>query len=57
MTPRDFLDFLYHFIELYKKKKEKLEEQQYHLSLGLSKLQEAKDNVRDLKRDLDIKSE
>lgn len=27
LTPRDFLDFISHFIELHKEKKEKLEEQ------------------------------
>ena len=35
LTPRDFLDFIKHFIELHKEKKESLEEQQYHLNQGL----------------------
>lgn len=40
ITPRDFLDFIKHFVELYHEKKEDLEEQQYHLNVGLDKLKE-----------------
>ena len=53
ITPRDFLDFIKHFIELHKDKKEKLEEQQYHLNLGLSKLKETEETVIDLQKSLD----
>lgn len=35
MTPRDFLDFIKHFVEIYKDKKEKLEDMQLHFNKGL----------------------
>lgn len=35
MTPRDYLDFIRHFITLHREKKEILEEQQIHLNKGL----------------------
>ena len=38
ITPRDFLDFIKHFVELYREKKSLLEEQQFHLNVGLNKL-------------------
>ena len=38
ITPRDFLDLIKHFVELLHEKKEELEEQQYHLNVGLDKL-------------------
>lgn len=53
LTPRDFLDFIKHFIELHKDKKEKLEEQQYHLNLGLDKLKETEETVIQLQKSLD----
>jgi dynein heavy chain 1 len=53
ITPRDFLDFIKHFIELHKGKKEKLEEQQYHLNLGLGKLKETEETVLELQKSLD----
>lgn len=53
ITPRDFLDFIKHFIELHKEKKEQLEEQQYHLNLGLSKLKETEETVKELQKSLD----
>lgn len=45
ITPRDFLDFIKHFIELQHEKKEELEEQQYHLNVGLEKLKETESSV------------
>jgi dynein heavy chain 1, cytosolic len=38
ITPRDFLDLIKHFVELLSEKKEELEEQQFHLNVGLEKL-------------------
>ena len=48
ITPRDFLDFIKHFIELQQEKKEELEEQQYHLNVGLDKLRETEAAVMTL---------
>ena len=38
ITPRDFLDFIKHFVKLYGEKKSELEDQQLHLNIGLEKL-------------------
>ncbi len=54
ITPRDFLDFIKHFVELLHEKKEELEEQQYHLNVGLSKLKETEAAVIDLQKKLTI---
>lgn len=53
LTPRDFLDFIKHFIELHKEKKEQLEEQQFHLNQGLSKLKETEQTVSEMQKSLD----
>lgn len=55
LTPRDFLDFIKHFIELHSSKKEQLEEQQFHLNVGLQKLEETEDTVINLKQSLSVK--
>ena len=54
ITPRDFLDFIKHFVELLHEKKEELEEQQYHLNVGLDKLRETESAVIDLQRKLTV---
>ena len=48
ITPRDFLDFIRHLVELLHEKKEELEEQQYHLNVGLDKLKQTESAVIDL---------
>ena len=53
ITPRDFLDFIKHFIELHNMKKSSLEEQQYHLNVGLDKLKETEIQVIELQKSLD----
>ena len=53
ITPRDFLDFIKQFIRLHSEKKEQLEEQQYHLNVGLNKLKETEDQVVKLQAELD----
>jgi dynein heavy chain 1 len=45
ITPRDFLDFIKHFIELRIDKKAELVELQGHLNRGLEKLKESEDEV------------
>jgi len=48
ITPRDFLDFIGHYIAITKDKSEKLEEQQVHLNVGLDKLKEMEELVLQL---------
>lgn len=54
ITPRDFLDFIRHFVELLHEKKEELEEQQYHLNVGLDKLRQTETAVIDLQSQLTV---
>ena len=49
LTPRHFLDFVAQFVKLYNEKREDLEEQQRHLNIGLEKLKDTVDKVRDLR--------
>ena len=53
ITPRDFLDFIRHFVELHTEKKEELQEQQHHLNVGLEKLKETEAEVKVLQASLD----
>ncbi|KAF2396617.1 cytoplasmic dynein-like protein 1 heavy chain 1 [Trichodelitschia bisporula] len=52
LTPRHFLDFVDQFVRLHREKREDLEEQQRHLNVGLDKLRETVDKVRDLRQNL-----
>ena len=52
ITPRDFLDFIKHFVELYNKKKEMLEDQQFHLNVGLDKLKQTEEQVHEMQGSL-----
>lgn len=49
LTPRHFLDFVGQYVKLYNEKREDLEEQQRHLNVGLEKLRDTVDKVRDLR--------
>ncbi|KAL6836714.1 dynein heavy chain, N-terminal region 1 domain-containing protein [Trichoderma sp. SZMC 28015] len=49
LTPRHFLDFVTQYVKLYNEKREDLEEQQRHLNVGLEKLRDTVDKVRDLR--------
>ncbi|OAA61317.1 dynein heavy chain, cytosolic (DYHC) [Cordyceps fumosorosea ARSEF 2679] len=49
LTPRHFLDFVGQYVKLYTEKREDLEEQQRHLNVGLEKLRDTVDKVRDLR--------
>ena len=53
ITPRDFLDFIKQFVRLHGEKKEQLQEQQYHLGVGLNKLKETEEQVIKLQVELD----
>ncbi|KAF1817029.1 putative dynein heavy chain, cytosolic [Eremomyces bilateralis CBS 781.70] len=52
LTPRHFLDFVAQYAKLHHEKREDLEEQQRHLNVGLDKLRETVDKVRDLRHSL-----
>jgi dynein heavy chain 1 len=49
LTPRHFLDFVAQYVSLYNEKREDLEEQQRHLNVGLEKLRETVEKVKDLR--------
>ncbi len=49
LTPRHFLDFVTQCVRLFNEKREDLEEQQRHLNVGLEKLKDTVDKVRDLR--------
>lgn len=55
ITPRDFLDFIKHFVELYNEKKSMLEDQQFHLNVGLDKLKQTETQVKEMQGSLDAK--
>jgi dynein heavy chain 1 len=40
VTPRHYLDFIKHFVEMINEKREQLEEEQLHLNIGLKKLRD-----------------
>lgn len=52
LTPRHFLDFVAQYVKLYNEKREDLEEQQRHINVGLEKLRDTFDKVRDLRASL-----
>ncbi|XP_074649972.1 cytoplasmic dynein 2 heavy chain 1-like [Tubulanus polymorphus] len=49
-TPRRYMAFLHTYLNVYNKKKEGVEKRQHHLQAGVSKLNEAKQLVDELKR-------
>ena len=49
LTPRHFLDFVAQYVRLFNEKREDLEEQQRHLNIGLEKLRDTVEKVRDLR--------
>jgi dynein heavy chain 1, cytosolic len=52
LTPRHFLDFVAQYVKLFNSKREDLEEQQRHLNVGLEKLRDTVEKVRDLRASL-----
>lgn len=55
LTPRDFLDFIRHFIRLIEEKKAESVENTKHLNVGLSKLKETEHQVAELQESLAVK--
>ncbi|KAL1976030.1 hypothetical protein VTN31DRAFT_4422 [Thermomyces dupontii] len=52
LTPRHFIDFVAQYVKLFNEKRGDLEEQQRHLNVGLEKLRDTVDKVRDLRASL-----
>ncbi|KAL1138869.1 hypothetical protein AAG570_008931 [Ranatra chinensis] len=57
ITPRHYLDFINHFVKLYREKCSELEEQQLHLNVGLSKIAETVEQVEEMQKSLAVKSQ
>ena len=55
ITPRDYLDFIRHFISVLSSKKESLQEQELHLNTGLEKLKETEAEVINLQQNVLVK--
>jgi dynein heavy chain 1 len=55
ITPRHYLDAINQLLKLYKEKRAEVEEQQIHLNLGLAKLRETEDQVKQMQASLAIK--
>ncbi len=56
ITPRDFLDFIGHFVHLNQEKKSELEELQGHLNIGITKLKNTERSVAELGEKLKLYS-
>ncbi|EFA77050.1 cytoplasmic dynein heavy chain [Heterostelium album PN500] len=64
VTPRHYLDFINQVVLLINEKREQLEEEQLHLNIGLKKLRDTEQQVKDLqvslaqkKNELEVKNE
>ena len=56
LTPRHYLDFIRHFSNLVGEKREELQEQQLHLTMGLAKLRDTQEQVETLQQSLRAKN-
>uniref|UniRef100_A0A914RGN1 Dynein heavy chain AAA module D4 domain-containing protein n=1 Tax=Parascaris equorum TaxID=6256 RepID=A0A914RGN1_PAREQ len=56
ITPRHFLDFIKHYINVFHEKRRDLEEEKLHLNIGLSKIKETEEQVLELQKSLTLKS-
>lgn len=55
-TPRHFLDFIKQFMALFHEKRSDLEEEKIHLNIGLNKISETEEQVKELQKSLHLKS-
>ncbi|RHY29832.1 hypothetical protein DYB32_004823 [Aphanomyces invadans] len=55
ISPRDYLEFIRHFVGLYGKKRSQLEDQQLHLNVGVDKLVATHNQVAELQLELSAK--
>ncbi|CAI4230233.1 unnamed protein product [Auanema sp. JU1783] len=56
VTPRHFLDLIKHFMNLFHEKRQELEEEKIHLNIGLNKIRETEEQVKELQKSLTLKS-
>ncbi|VDM82682.1 unnamed protein product [Strongylus vulgaris] len=56
VTPRHFLDLIKHFMGLFHEKRRDLEEEKVHLNIGLNKIRETEEQVKELQKSLTLKS-
>ncbi|VDN21510.1 unnamed protein product [Gongylonema pulchrum] len=56
LTPRHFLDFIKHYINVFHEKRRDLEEEKLHLNIGLNKIKETEEQVLELQKSLTLKS-
>eukprot|EP00927_Polykrikos_kofoidii_P026243 TRINITY_DN23401_c0_g4_i1.p1 TRINITY_DN23401_c0_g4~~TRINITY_DN23401_c0_g4_i1.p1 ORF type:complete len:2209 (-),score=513.79 TRINITY_DN23401_c0_g4_i1:103-6207(-) len=54
ITPRDFLDFINHFLDILQEKREEVLEQQKHIDGGLRKLRETEEQVSEMQSGLAV---
>ncbi|CAH0480997.1 unnamed protein product [Peronospora belbahrii] len=55
VSPRDYLEFIRHFVSLYSEKRAQVEDQQLHLNVGVQKLQATREQVAELQGQLSLK--
>ena len=55
LSPRDYLDFIHHYTSVFVEKRQKLEEQQLHLNIGLDKLRQTAEQVAEMQESLGAK--
>eukprot|EP00939_MAST-03C_sp_MAST-3C-sp1_P003513 g3513.t1 len=55
ISPRDYLDFIHHFVSIFNEKQSDLEEQQLHLNIGLDKIRKTEEQVAKLRVKLESK--
>uniref|UniRef100_A0A914WXS1 AAA+ ATPase domain-containing protein n=1 Tax=Plectus sambesii TaxID=2011161 RepID=A0A914WXS1_9BILA len=57
ITPRHYLDFINHYVKLFHEKRTELEDEKLHLNVGLNKIRETEDQVKELQKSLSLKSQ
>lgn len=55
LTPRHFLDFIRHYLNLFREKRQDLENERIHLNIGLNKIRETQEQVQELQKSLQQK--
>ena len=55
VSPRDYIDFIQHYVKLFNEKRSELEEQQRHLNIGLDKIRTTEEQVAKLRVTLESK--
>jgi len=56
ISPRDYLDFIKNFVKIVSERRAKLEDEQMHINVGLSKLISTEEKVAEMKSQLSLKS-